>query len=274
MKNLCQHFKHHTCISQQEERCLGFLQSEKAFRHFLYSPATKHQKPAGMAQQAPVTFIDLIQSETRSELSAPQKLQIAHKLTLAVLQYQSTPWLRSEWELGDLGLFLNDDGIADTTLSTLHLSANFSNQKGSVSSNQVSSDVDMAISTHDESTSTKGIKQYSKSSGSKVDHQTHHALLYGVENMPLCSLGVALLQISHFKPLQKLRREHEPNDLYTARRLAAGTNPLGSKFQSIIQKCLRCDFGSGVDLESTELQSAVFNDVACELEDLIGRLTL
>ncbi|KAI9659934.1 MAG: hypothetical protein M1821_001286 [Bathelium mastoideum] len=274
MKNLCQHFKHHTCISQNEERCLGFLQSEKAFRHFLYSAATKHPKPAGMAQQTPVTLIDVVQCETPSIISVPQLLQIAHKLALVVLQYQSTPWLRSEWELEDLGLFLNDDDIADTMLSTLHLSANFPNQKQTASSGQILSDVDMAISTHDESTSAEGLKQRGSLSKNNVDHQTHQALLYGVENMTLCSLGIALLQISHRKPLQELRREHEPNNLYTARRVAAGANPLGAKFQRIIQKCLRCDFGSGADLESTELQSAVFNDVACELEDMIAKLTL
>jgi hypothetical protein len=274
MKNLCQHFKHHTCSSQSEERCLGFLQSEKLFRHFLFSTTTKRPKPAGIAQQAPVSLNDVVQGAKHSFISVPQQLQIAHKLALAVLQYQSTPWLRSEWELGDLGLFLNDGDITDSTIATLHLSANFPSQMPNCSPKQIASDADSGIPIHHEADSTKTIEPCSTRNRNIDDPQMHQALFYGVDNMTLCSLGIALLQIGYRQPLHELRREHEPNNLYTARRLAIGANPLGPKFQGIIQKCLRCDFGSGTDLESPELQGAVFNDVACELEGMLAKLTL
>ncbi|KAL1652723.1 hypothetical protein SLS61_004705 [Didymella pomorum] len=56
------------------------------------------------------------------------------------------------------------------------------------------------------------------------------------------------------------------NEVFAARRLAAGRAPLGPQYQKIAEKCLQCNFGFGTKLGSKGLQTAVYNDVVCELE--------
>ena len=207
-------------------------------------------------------------------MSMPEQLRIAHKLALATLQFHATPWTKDEWDIQDIGLFLTLDSLDETALQTLHLSAQFlknSNPGYINGSNRP---------THQDSKATNAtISRRScyctrpKLCRCNPDLISHDALLYGVDNMMLCSLGITLLQIGHRRPLQELQTDKDPNKIYTARRLAYGSSPLGPKFQNIIRKCLRCDFGSGTDLASAELQSAVFSDVVCELEEKISSLS-
>ncbi|KAI9695602.1 MAG: hypothetical protein M1820_008527 [Bogoriella megaspora] len=278
MENICQHLKHHICKSQSEERCLGFLQSTKPFRHFLYSAATDRPKSVGIAQQATTSLGEIIGDTSGILMTLPQQLQVAHKLAIAVLQYQSTPWLKPEWELGDVGLFLGEDEITDSTFATLHLSAHFLSQddchKTTESLITSAADVNMESVADRSSRASLSTHTCSKFCPCNIDPQTHQALLYGVRNTTLCSLGIALLQISHRKTLEELRRHDDPNNIFTARRLAAGANPLGLKFQKIVRKCLGCDFGSGTDMQDKELQDAVFADVVCELEAMVQTLTI
>jgi hypothetical protein len=95
----------------------------------------------------------------------------------------------------------------------------------------------------------------------------------GINNKTLFCLGVALLEIAHWKPLTSLWHDYDADEIQTARRLAGRTTSLGKFYQEIIQKCLRCDFGFGTDLSRTELQSAVYSDVVCPLEELIEKLS-
>lgn len=90
-------------------------------------------------------------------------------------------------------------------------------------------------------------------------------LLYGIRNMTLHCLGVALLELGYWKPL-------DSHDLLAVRRLAASRSPLGPKYQEIVQKCLGCDFGLGIDLTKTDLQCALYNDVVCPLESMMESL--
>ncbi|KAF2686941.1 hypothetical protein K458DRAFT_297848, partial [Lentithecium fluviatile CBS 122367] len=45
--------------------------------------------------------------------------------------------------------------------------------------------------------------------------------------------------------------------------------PLGRNYQLIVQRCLRCDFGAGSELEDVVLQQAVWSKVIFPLEALI-----
>ena len=49
---------------------------------------------------------------------------------------------------------------------------------------------------------------------------------------------------------------------------------LGPRYQRIVQKCLQCNFGFGNDLETTNLQSAVYRGVVSELETMIDSLSI
>lgn len=87
----------------------------------------------------------------------------------------------------------------------------------------------------------------------------------GIRNLTMHSLGVALLQIGQWDPLR-------PENIVALRKvadLASRDSRLGPTYQRLTQKCLECDFGFGKDLAQPELQSAVYRDVVCELEELV-----
>ncbi|OCL12354.1 hypothetical protein AOQ84DRAFT_373150 [Glonium stellatum] len=92
-------------------------------------------------------------------------------------------------------------------------------------------------------------------------------LFYGIRNMTLHSLGVALLELGYWKPLDSY-------DLLTVRRLAASGSPLGPTYKDIIQKYLSCDFSFSNDLTKTELQRAFYSDVVCPLEGMMKKLSI
>ena len=98
---------------------------------------------------------------------------------------------------------------------------------------------------------------------------------YGINNTTLSFLGVALLKIAHWKPIEEKMTDRDlNNEIFAARRLAAGRVPLGPQYKKIAEKCLQCNFGFGTQLGSKGLQKAVHNDVVCELENLIEKLTV
>jgi len=96
----------------------------------------------------------------------------------------------------------------------------------------------------------------------------------GVYNKLLFCLGVVLLEIGHWASLSRLRAVHDQDEYATARRIARTKRPrgLGRTYQTVAEKCLKCDFGAGSDFKSVELQTAFFNDVICPLQDLVERL--
>ena len=98
--------------------------------------------------------------------------------------------------------------------------------------------------------------------------------IYGINNAPLFSLGVALLEIAHWKSLEDQKIPRDSNIILTARRLASRPSPMGPKYQEILRKCLQCNFGFGTDLNKKELQAAVHGDVVCQLEKMIDSLSI
>ncbi|KAI3337530.1 hypothetical protein HD806DRAFT_543136 [Xylariaceae sp. AK1471] len=92
-------------------------------------------------------------------------------------------------------------------------------------------------------------------------------LTCGIRNPTMHNLSVALLQIRQWSALN-------PEDVVRVRRLGymSSESQLGPCYQKLVQKCLGCDFGYGSDLQVLELQSAIYRDVVCELEQLIHML--
>ena len=281
LDNICQHFQQYLCnASQSSHKCFGYLESSEAFRHFIYS-AVEQSNSAGKRQCSPTTLSHIVHEASHETLSYLDQLKIAHKLALAVLQYHATPWMRPQWELEDIGLFCSVADLDETALQTLHLSARFPKecQLQCHDSNQSADTKDMPcpIETdgRDQGTTSSCSCRKPSQCHCALDPLDHQSRLYEVDNLTLCNLGIALLQISHRKNLESLKSDRDPNNLYTARRLAYGrASPMTPRFQNIIRKCLRCDFNAGTDLESPELQSAVFSNVVCELEDMMSNVSL
>ena len=95
-------------------------------------------------------------------------------------------------------------------------------------------------------------------------------MLLGVRNAPLACLGHALLELAHRKPLKDLRQPGDPHNAVAARRLVNGVDTIfGLRYHHIVRKCLEADFVVDcTDLADDRLRTAVYNNVAMELDGL------
>lgn len=192
-----------------------------------------------------------MRQEPEDVLQPEDQLNLAYKTAQAILQFNDTPWMAERWRLSNMSYFGNQHNFDEAALKTLHLSSQIasSNQPDAVQT--VMDDIQSA------------------------ENAVSDEIKYGINNVPLFFLGVALLEIAHWKPLEStMSTKDQSNPVYAARRLAHGRSPLGPEYQKIAQKCLQCNFGFGTKLSSKSLQSAVYNDVICELEDMIERLKI
>lgn len=229
-------------------RCVGYLQDSGLYKHSFYfrNGTTTHDLNA--SSQAKIYSIeDAMKQDVYDFISVVDQLRIAHKLAIAVLQYNETPWLPNHWRLLDMK-YLETSGTMDTTaLRTLHLSSE--------------------IITRSNTAQMDGVK-LAKDAATNQMRQ-------GITNSTLFCLGVALLEIAYWSPIEeKATEDDDENPVLTARRLQKDrAPPLGVDFQSIAKRCLSCDFGFGDQLSEKGLQSAVYTNVVCELEELITKFT-
>jgi len=159
-----------------------------------------------------------------------------------VLQYHSTPWMNEQWRLDDLRYFGTKQDVVENALQSLHLSAYFPGGEDAITPDN---NIQTTIPNLNEQTRT-----------------------YGITNLTLFSLGIALLELNHWKSI------YTGNDILAARELVDRGSPLGPKYRDLVKKCLQCNFGFGTDLSKPELQNAVYNDVVCQLEEMISVLDI
>lgn len=246
-KDMCNHLCSHarTTLSLRDH-CGGYLDTSDDLRHYLYPVCDPKECLSSKAKSEPTTLNQIFNLPVERTISVAQQVGLALKLVKAVLQFHATPWLQSLWRLQDLAYFQTDEGLS-ASLSTLHISTELSHYNH----NPQSDDALMADASGNEETSA-------------LDAQ----LECGIRNLTMHSLGVALLQIGQWDPLR-------PDNIVEIRKaadLAGRDSRLGPRYQRLTQKCLDCDFGFGKDLAQPELQSAVYRDVVCELEDLVSSL--
>ncbi|KAJ4415946.1 hypothetical protein N0V82_007068 [Gnomoniopsis sp. IMI 355080] len=203
------------------------------------------------AKTKPTSLDDIFNLPVERTISVGQQVGLALKLVKAVLQLHATPWLQPLWRLQDLAYFPTDDEGLSASLRTLHISTELVR---STPSPRRCADTLMV----DVDTGNDG-----RQAASAIDDAQ---LECGIRNLTMHSLGVALLQIGQWDPLQ-------PGNIVAVRKVAdLADSRLGPKYQRLTQKCLECDFGFGKDLAQPELQSAVYRDVVCELEELVSLL--
>jgi hypothetical protein len=91
-------------------------------------------------------------------------------------------------------------------------------------------------------------------------------LQYGIRNLTLWSLGTVLLQIGHWSRIET------PDDVIGIRKLSSQVPLLGPMYREVTKKYLFCDFGYGEDLSKPRLRQAVYENLVCELNDMIYSL--
>ncbi|KAF2131118.1 hypothetical protein P153DRAFT_355895 [Dothidotthia symphoricarpi CBS 119687] len=253
-KNLCSYIKHNyrTCDSSITRNCVGYLETPQMYKHMFYVQEKRvadKATPNTVDDTTVYTISDIMRHEPDDVLEVEDQLKLAHKTALAILQFNDTPWLSERWRLGDVSYYGNRQTFDQAALKTLHLTSQ-------ISSPGLPNTVLM-----------DGVES--------TEHTVSDQVRFGINNTTLFFLGIALLEISHWKPLeQKMTPRDLDNEVFAARRLASGRAPLGPEYQRIAEKCLQCNFGFGTKLNNKKLQEAVYNDVVCELEGMIERLAL
>jgi hypothetical protein len=173
-----------------------------------------------------------------------QQIILAQKLAEAVLQYHSTPWLPQTWTLQDVAYFKDttqsDKKDISDALQSLHLSNHFLDQA----------------------------RLDAKANERSVDLK--HT--YGIRNLTLAKLGVALLEICTQKDMTVPRLDSTPYEIIQARKLVGEEHSsimtLGKRYLEIVRKCIYCDFACDDDLSGEALQSAVYTEVVCALQEM------
>ncbi|OLN96893.1 hypothetical protein CCHL11_02467 [Colletotrichum chlorophyti] len=234
---------------QLSATCLGYIDSrlEEAFRYSFYPVENNISgavKSSSAKHKAIVSVDEVLDERSGDFLSTVDRLKLARSLVSAVLNFHSTPWLNEFWRLRDLAFFRMSQGeeVADV-LRTLHMGV------------EVSQRTIGSVECVENATNCPNTCQVTED----------ERLSRGIDNLTLYSLGVALLQIDRWANI-------EPSDVLTVRKTALRPSLLGLRYQSITQKCLRCDFGCGSDLTKPGLQEAVYEHVVGALEAMISSL--
>lgn len=197
----------------------------------------------------------LAQPLSREALPLPDQLRLALRIASAVLKFSSTAWLGEAWGLRDLYFFerpAETQPAAATdlpaSLQTLHFGVEWTRGRGPNTLMDVN-----AINDGGEASVAAALEEAKMS--------------YGIRNVTMYNLGVALLSIGRWAAV-------DAHDVVQVRRMAAQTCPLGPRFREMTQRVLDCDFGYGKDLGKPKLQEAVYDGVLLELEAMIASMSL
>jgi hypothetical protein len=252
IKNVCSYF--HSSLqgpsSVPNSQCLGYLQSCTDCKYLFYPPSTPKLISATSSANQVTSLIALIKRSQKRPCELLHQYQLALQISKAVLRFHSTAWMQAVWKLQDLSIFGTE--LSDQTLVTLHLSTYFESKPPNVIPS--------------ESSNTSPTNPISKLNNPSAISTLCNP---GIYNETLFSLGIALLEISHWQPLCDMV-ENNDDEFNTAHRLVCGRAPLGPRFRKIVERCLRCDFSvDAKDLADVELQQAVWLKVVFPLESLI-----
>lgn len=261
-ESVCEHFKQKSCsISQNTDHChhcVGYLELPQRRKHTFYCPGSRDilgRNPSSPMCDNIVSLAQLLQQVPEDTLEIDDQLKLAHCLAKTILQFHSTPWLEEEWRIENLHLLgSTPNRLSDSVLQSLHTNALFPDCR------KRSKPLPMEGITETPATVKATSPSYSPAD-----------ILYGVRNMTLFSLGVALIEIGRWRSLQYADTE---DPIITVRKMARRPLRLGSRYREIVRACLECDFGYGNDLSNSELQSAVYGGVVCQLEDMMKKLNV
>ncbi|KAI1339013.1 hypothetical protein F5Y15DRAFT_89659 [Xylariaceae sp. FL0016] len=225
--------------------CIGYIdtQADETFRHSLFRTEKNHTHET----QHVMSVYQAMACPAEDSLSIVDQLKLVRNLVTTVLKFHSTPWLGQYFTLNDLTICQSAPELS-VCLQTLHLNAKFTKDCHVLNPTSMCDP---------ESTDT-----------SAAEVLENAKFQYGIRSLTLWSLGTVLLQIGQWAAVER------PDDVMTVRKLSSQTPALGPRYQELTKRCLECDFGYGEDLSKPRLQQAVYENVVCELSDMISSLDL
>ena len=187
---------------------------------------------------------DLIGSRPRFRncLSTYDKVHLAKVLSIAVLQYHSTPWINLAWRSHDIFFFSKQTSSHRTAMdfSSPHI-------------------------------------HVSVIDGQQSHRQPAFPVLDLAPNPLLFSLGIILIELAYASNISSLQqksdfdndRPGQYTDFFVAKRLSdTVVGQMGCTYSKVVKKLLQCNFGQGDDLSDPKLQGLFYRDVVCELDKL------
>ncbi|EUC36926.1 hypothetical protein COCCADRAFT_33752 [Bipolaris zeicola 26-R-13] len=224
MKSICDYLRecYEAQLLKSAKECIGYLESAQMYKHLFYLKERTAKPQMNNSTTSTISSIqDALRQEVYDALQPEDRLKLAHKLAVATLQYNDTPWLPERWRLGDLSYLGSRSSFSVEALKTLHFNSQIS-RPATIADGQM-----------------EGLQQNTGT----ISEQTR----YGINNTTLFSLGVAMLEIAYWMPIEeKMTDKDENNPVFAARRLVLDRGaPLGPEYQRIAQKCLECTFGFG-----------------------------
>ncbi|KAK4097772.1 hypothetical protein N658DRAFT_261043 [Parathielavia hyrcaniae] len=241
-KDVCQHIIEcaKSLYQSRQEGCIGYLVSTDNLTHRLMAAHDK-ESAAIQTRPSPTASLDsIIQPAWESRISIHEQLRLALRLSRSLLQYHSTPWWRRKWYLSDLSYFDIDQALSES-LATLHIDEELVSRTDHLAMQRVIAQVPTA----------------------PLDDNTE--MLCGIRNATVHSLSVALLQIGRWECLDE-------EDIVAVRKAALRPSRLGPRYDELTKRCLYCDFGVGADLDTPQLQGAIYENVVSELEQMVELL--
>ena len=228
--------------------CIGSFTGENSESYKVYLKNTALSAPSEALSLAKL-IMDLHKQQV---LPRPDKWRLAGALSLALLLYHSTPWLRADLKSEDMFFF--GPGGSDFR------SAGFLKNP------------------HLHSGQTKAAPEPA-SLGNMVQFFREQQLGGFVKNEALFKLGLLLLEIEFEDTLENLLVESKMEGLaeltvpltqrFMLLKRQAGTQ-LGTRYGRIVRMCLNCDFGLGLDeysLGDTRVQEIFYSQVIQQFQD-------
>ena len=229
--------------SHQETACVCVLQDTPTSKNVVYPSPSALRTEGRQAISLGQVIASSSSQGAVARVPLYERIRLAKRLAIAVLQYHDTPWLRISWRSQDVYFFGIPEEEPMINISTLtpHLNVKVEGPHGQLS---------------------------------RAEDLPNRSF---VRNSLLFSLGIVLLEIAHFSGLENLQQpsdleknqENQYTEFFVARRLAkqAATH-MGHKYHSIVERLIECDFGCGSDLNDKKLQIAFYNEVIRPLDRL------
>lgn len=243
IEKLCSYFYSQLQLSTNTETFAVYSETTNKFEHLLY----KSHCPLGFIN-ATLSLDEIlkIDADRRRREAWTSKFKLARQLTLAVLRFQSTPWVRETFNSKDIHF--------------LESKASPKNQGYSLEDPFIRIQLSQTPSSQQLTANSDAYQLY--------------------RNELLFNLGVILLELGYDAPLRYLQNAEDIREgetkaswytrFFTARRLGKGApRELDARYGRLAKKCLDCDFGVGDDLNSMELQTAIVIDIVNELDRCI-----
>jgi hypothetical protein len=255
VENTCRYFSENCTYSKvtQKSTYIASFPTPDESRMF-YISNTKPPNQNSKNNSGSTTAVSLgqyLRDRSKESITCMPQFRLALKLARAVLQYHSTPWLGEEWTISELTLMPS----TDSTIEDFPL---YLNKK-------------LLSHTHMRTAYTSEPNDITMNEGAKTS--LSEAQRAGIYNTTLFCLGMALVEIGHWKGISELYDcEIDRSIVDTVKRMAGGTAQLGALYDTIVQECLNCGATMGSDLGKSDLQKKVYEGVVSPLELIIEKL--